>query len=218
MDNRALSELRELAARDAELTARAAEMRAEDDDVAALRTRAETIDAFFADYPAREARHHASVAAAIAELAHRHDELAEAEAVLTRANNEDARIHAQHAVDRARDHIGVAETSLARAEHEAAELEREAAALPAELAELERRSGAAVAGARALIDWGSGRHAELFVAAGQIDAQRERVIREAHELASMLLGEPTYGATVEQALARVEAYWRSSPGQVSESR
>jgi len=80
------------------------------------------------------------------------------------------------------------------------------------------RSGAAVSGARALIDWASQRHAELFVEAGQIDAQRERVIREAHELASMLLGEPTYGATVEQALARVEAYCTSSPGHVSESK
>ena len=34
--------------------------------------------------------------------------------------------------------------------------------------------------------------------------QRERVIREANELATMLLGEPAYGATVAQALARVE--------------
>jgi hypothetical protein len=44
------------------------------------------------------------------------------------------------------------------------------------------------------------------------------VIRESNELASMLLGEPTYGATVAQALARVEAHWTSSPGHVSESR
>jgi hypothetical protein len=56
---------------------------------------------------------------------------------------------------------------------------------------------------RDLVAWASRAHAELFVAAGQIAAQRERVIREANELASMLLGEPTYGSTVEQALARV---------------
>jgi hypothetical protein len=35
------------------------------------------------------------------------------------------------------------------------------------------------------------------------------LIREADELASMLLGEPTYGATIAQALARVEANARS---------
>ena len=69
-----------------------------------------------------------------------------------------------------------------------------------------------------LVEWASHAHAELFVAAGQIDVQRERVIREANELASMLLGEPTYGATVAQALARVEVHWTSSPGHVSESR
>jgi hypothetical protein len=55
-----------------------------------------------------------------------------------------------------------------------------------------------------LVEWASHAHAELFVAAGQIDVQRERVIREANELATMLLGEPAYGATVAQALARVE--------------
>jgi hypothetical protein len=55
-----------------------------------------------------------------------------------------------------------------------------------------------------LIDWASRAHAELFVAAGQIDVQRERIIREANELASMLLGEPTYLTTVAQALTRVE--------------
>ena len=31
------------------------------------------------------------------------------------------------------------------------------------------------------------------------------MIREANELASMLVGEPTYGSTVAQARARVEA-------------
>ena len=73
-------------------------------------------------------------------------------------------------------------------------------------------------GPRALIDWSSHAHAELFVATRQLDAQRERIIREANELATMLLGESTYGSTTAQILARVEAHWTSSPGQVSESR
>ena len=218
MDDRALSELRDLARRDAELATRAAELRGRDGEVNGLRRRAEAIDAFFATFAEEDARRSAAVAAAAAELANRHAELEQAEAALAQVRDDDARIHAQRAVDRARDHIAVAKKSLARAEGAAAELEREAVELPDELAEIEERSDAGVQGARALIDWASRRHAELFVAAGQIDTQRERVIREANELASMLLGEQTFGATVAQALARVESYWTSSPGQVSESK
>jgi predicted nucleic acid-binding Zn-ribbon protein len=209
VDRRALSELRDLAGHDAELTAEADELRRRDDDVAAIRVRAEAIDAFFSSYANQEARHGSAIAAARADLAHRLEELALADAVLARARDEDARIHAQHAVDRAHDHRAVAESTLQRAEGELAELEREAAALPHELAELERRAGGGVAGARGLIEWASHTHAELFVAAGQIATSRERLIREADELASMLLGEPTYGATIAQALARVEANARS---------
>jgi chromosome segregation ATPase len=209
VDRRALSELRDLAGHDAELTAEADELRRRDDDVAAIRVRADAIDAFFSSYANQEARHGSAIAAARADLAHRLEELALADAVLARARDEDARIHAQHAVDRAHDHRAVAESTLQRAEGELAELEREAAALPDELAELERRAGGGVAGARGLIEWASHTHAELFVAAGQIATSRERLIREADELASMLLGEPTYGATIAQALARVEANARS---------
>jgi predicted nucleic acid-binding Zn-ribbon protein len=218
VNDRALSELRGLARLDAELAARAADLRERDVDINELRACAETIDAFFAAYAGNEATRQAAVAAAVEELARRRDELARAEAALAAARNEDARSHAQHTVDRARDHIAVAEASVLRAEADAAELEREAAALPGELAELERRSGTSLTGARALVDWASKTHAELFVAAGQIDARRERVIREAHELASMLLGEQTFGASVAQALARVERHWESLPGQVSESK
>jgi predicted nucleic acid-binding Zn-ribbon protein len=209
VDRRALSELRDLAGHDAGLTAEADELRRRDDDVAAIRVRAEAIDAFFSSYANQEARHGSAIAAARVDLAHRLEELAQADAVLARARDEDARIHAQHAVDRAHDHRAVAESTLQRAEGELAELERKAAALPHELAELERRAGGGVAGARGLIEWASHTHAELFVAAGQIATSRERLIREADELASMLLGEPTYGATIAQALARVEANARS---------
>ncbi len=205
MNDRALSELRDLARRDSELATEAAELRRRDLEARELRARAAAIDAFFAAYPQESGNRRAAVAAARAALARRRDELREAEAMLERSRNDDARIHAQHALDRARDHISVAETSERRAESDLGELERDAAELPVELAELERRSGAEATGARALIAWASREHAELFVAAGQLDTLRERVIREAHELASMLVGEPTYGATVAQTLERVEA-------------
>lgn len=204
MDDRALSELRELARRDGELAGHAAELRRRDREVGETRARAEAIDAFFAAYPEHEAGHHAVVAAAEAEIAQRRAELAQAQAALARSREEEERIHAQHVVDRARDHIDVAEAALQRAAGELAALEDDAASFPDELVELERRAGAKVTGARGLIEWASHTHAELFVAARQIDAQRERLIREAHELATMLLGEDTFGATIEQALERVE--------------
>ncbi len=205
MNDRALSELRDLARRDAELGAESARLRQRDLDVSDIRARAEAIDAFFATYSLTDEARRATVAVAREELARRNAELESASAALARSRDEDARIHAQHSVDRARDHIAVAEASMRRAEADVTSLEQKASALPDELAELERRANAQVTGARGLIDWASREHADLFVAAGQVDARRERVIREAHEIASMLLGDPTHGATVAQALERVEA-------------
>ncbi len=115
----------------------------------------------------------------------------------------------------------MAEGRIVRAQAAYDELERDAVALPGELTELEAKARTVPDVPKlgsSLVEWASHAHAELFVAVGQIDVQRERVIREANELATMLLGEPTYGATVGQALARVETHCTSSPGQVSESR
>jgi hypothetical protein len=221
VDERALSELRSLADLDRELSGRAAAIRDLDGEVAALRQRAEAIDAFFAAYPGEEARRAAELSEATAELPRRRDELARAERTLAEAADPDARIHAEHAVARALDHIAVADSHVARAQAAHDELERDAVALPRELTELEERARAVPDVpplGSSLVEWASHAHAELFVAAGQIDVQRERVIREANELATMLLGESTYGATVAQALTRVETYWTSSPGHVSESR
>ena len=221
MDERAVNELRQLAAVDVELAERASDLRGVDGRVAALRGRAEAIDAFFAAYPEEEARRGAELRDAQTELVRRREELAAAQRALAESHDDEARIHAEHMVARALDHIAVAEGRNARGQSAYDQLERDAAALPRELDELEARARAipeVPPPGSSLVEWASHVHAELFVAAGQIDVQRERVIREANELASMLLGEPTYGATVAQALARVETHWTSSPGHVSESR
>jgi len=221
VDERAVNELRRLAALDAELAESASALRELDGNVATIRGRAEAIEAYFAAYPDEEAHRAAELRDAQDELSRRRDELAAAQRTLAEAHEDEARIHAEHAVARARDHIAVAEDRLARGQSAYDELEREAAALPGELDELGARARA-VEGVppldSSLVEWASHAHAELFVATGQVDVQRERVIREANELATMLLGEPTYGVTVAQALARVEAHWTSSPGHVSESR
>ncbi len=154
------------------------------------------------------------------ELARRRTELVEAERELERAQDAESLERAQHAVERGRDHVTVATAALDRAKEDADGLEQRAAALPDELPRLEAAAReiagslpdlpAPPTGLRELVDWASHAHAELFVGSGHLATQRERVIREANELATMLLGEPTYGSTVDQALARVVAI--SAPG------
>ncbi|HEX3806203.1 MAG TPA: hypothetical protein VHV52_05415 [Gaiellaceae bacterium] len=213
MDERAVTDLRELAERDSELAERGSRLRALDAEVAAVRARAEAIDAFFAEYPQEEMRRRETVAAADAELERRRAELAAAESAFAAAREDETRERAETAIERGRDHVAVATAGLERARAAAAELERDASALSEELPLLEQRARRAAvevpdapepaAGPSGLVEWASHAHAELFVAAGQLDVQRERVIREANELATMLLGEQTFGATVEHALARV---------------
>jgi DNA repair exonuclease SbcCD ATPase subunit len=215
MNERALADLQQLANRDAELAGRAELIRDLDARVAELRQRAESIDAFFADYPDAEARLRAAVSAARGELERRREELASAERGLTSAQDEESRERAQHELERADDHVRVAVAALDRAKDAAEELERRAAALPEELPRLETAAREIAArfaglpapppGPRDLVEWTSQAHAELFVGAGDVATQRERVIREANELATMLLGEPTYGSTIDQVLARVIA-------------
>jgi cell division septum initiation protein DivIVA len=127
--------------------------------------------------------------------------------VLAAASDDEAREHARHAVERALDHIAVAQSRLDRAEAARDGLEREVDELPRELEALAERARSTPQTPQlggSLVDWASRAHAETFVAAGRIDTERERIIREANELASMLLGEATYGSTPAQALARVE--------------
>lgn len=207
VDDPALAELRALAARDAELAGRRAEIARRDAEAAAIRARAEEIDAALATHPAERRSREAELDEARGELERRRGELAHAQRVLEEAQSGEGREHARHAVNRARDHIAVAQARLDRAGAALAALEAEAHELPGELEGLDARARAlfgAPAVAGSLVDWASRTRAEAFVAGGQIDAERERIIREANELASMLLGEPTYGSTAGQALARVE--------------
>ena len=207
MDERAVNELRQLAALDAELAESASGLRGLDATVAALRGRAEEIDAFFAVYSEELGRRSAELKGAHDEVSRRREELAAAQRTLAETHDVDARVHAEHAVERAVDHIAVAEERSARAQSAYDALQHEAEELPRERLELETRARAVPDVpplSDSLIDWASRAHAELFVAAGQIDVQRERIIREANELASMLLGEPTYLTTVAQALTRVD--------------
>ena len=156
----------------------------------------------------------AEITAAGAAVRHRQDEVAAAEREAAAARDDEERSRAERAVARAADHLSVAGLRLERADADLEHLKRLAVELRHELPELEARA-AAIARAedlrwpgrepQELVDWASQARAELFVAAGQASAERERVVREGNELASMLLAEPTYGLTVAQALRQVEA-------------
>lgn len=223
MDGRALSDLRQLAERDAELAERADELRRLDEDVAAIRAAAEEIDAFLARLPEEKRLRGAELTEAETDLVARREQLTAAEHDVERTGDDEARVHAEHARARAADHVAVAQARVDRAAAAVSELERDTERLPGQLPAVfaraqQIRQAPAPRHQSELVEWASHAHAELFVAARQIDAQRERTIREANELASMLVGEATYGATAAQALARAEAHWVSSPGHVSESR
>jgi hypothetical protein len=218
VDERALKELQGLEQLDGELAGRAEKLRFADAEVAAVRARAEAIDTFFAGYPAADDRLVGAADAAEREVAQRRQDVAAARAELERAREGEPRVAAERALARAQNHLSVTETRVAYVAEERRALEHEAATLPEVLPELAERatsvSGVVPDVARPeaapleLIEWASHAHAVLFAAAAQVAAERERVIREANELASMLLGEPTFGATPAQARARVEAALR----------
>jgi hypothetical protein len=213
VNQRAVHDLEQLAQRDRELADGADRLRGLDAHVAAIRVRAEAVDTFFAAYPDEERRRRAELDAAEAELERRRAEHAEAQRELDSARDEEARERGRHAAARASDHVSVAAAALERAASSAAELERDASSFPEEVPRLEERARAVAAesddvppppkGVRELVAWASHAHAELFVAIRQVEGERERLIREANELATTLLGEPTYGSTVAQLAERV---------------
>jgi len=221
-----VDELRALVRREREDAEESDRLHRLDADVAALRARAEAIAGFFAAEREEGARLQRAEEEAIDEVAQREREIANADEELARARNETERALAEQRATRARDHLQVASLAAERAAENRAAFELEAAELTHELPRLEQSAraladeipGDATLDDADLIDWASRARAALFVASSDVDARRERAVREANELASAVLGESTHGSTAEQALARVERYWVSTPGQVSESR
>jgi chromosome segregation ATPase len=196
-----------------------------DGEVAELRARVEALAAFFATASDEERLLREAEDDARAVVARRRAELAHAEAELERTTGDVDQELVRLRVERARDHVDVAVHELERTAEERVAFDRRATELTRELprlhelaAELTAEIPDAAPPGDDLIEWASQNHAALFVAAGQVDTRRERLIREANELATSILGESTHGSTPAQALARVERYWESSPGHVSESR
>jgi hypothetical protein len=108
----------------------------------------------------------------------------------------------------ARDALSAHERAVESAELEAPEAEQAAARLALELAGAPRVPADTVHPPEPGLDgvraWATGARAVLVVARGGVTSEREALIRQATELASLLLGEPQVATSAAAAADRVE--------------
>ena len=197
---------RELEAQDAALAAAIAEVDALRSEAGDLRAHAEHAVDFDARLPEARQALAAALAEAEDELERRRREAADAEQRLERAQKEEEVLAARRGVVRTRDAVTTAERKIARLREEAEALEEEARRIELELSEIDRRAaeleqrikavhrtsdpGLPGPGAAGVAAWASRAEASLFVARGGLETERDRVIRQASELAAAALGEP----------------------------
>ena len=159
-------------------------------------------------------------AAAAAELAGAEQEATTAKKA--RRMSDDERSDAARRVDNARERLEEIEARIARrtAEHEALgaieldarrdalELADAAAAVAASLDDVPRISQSGrdepEPGLSGIEEWGGRVHAALFVVRGQLEGERDRIVREANELGGAVLGEQLAGASVALVRRRLE--------------
>src|SRR4051794_15150759 len=211
---------RELEERDERIASALARVRALQTDVEQMRAHGAAAIGFRAAYPAERARLGSERIAAAEELREREAALAAAEAGLARAEEGEEQAAAPRAVTRTADAASSARKKLAPLEDEQASIERESARVEEDALRLERRLGelaerltgtprttsvpAPSPGLEALVGWTSRARAALFVTAGGLETERERVVREAAELGAAVLGEPTAATSVRLVRERVE--------------
>lgn len=200
MDERLVTVARELAARDRDLERRAARLHALEAKVESVRAGAEAIAALDARRYAETARLTAAVSGAASVVEARRSDVERTSAELDAGTEETERVVAERTHARALDRLGDAEGRLERAQTAAAQLDERIRSLPVELARLARRAAAfaseldeASPGLElaALHAWAGQARATLFTNLGQLEIRRERIIREANELGTMLLGGPS---------------------------
>jgi hypothetical protein len=215
-DPRHVATARELEARDAQFAYALELVRRLQADVDELHTHAVATGMFLAALPNERARLATALADAGAELARREAELAAAEQELAQAKPGEAEAEARRSVTRARDAASSARKRVARVEDERDALEREAEAaearvprLTARAEELARRlestPRASPVPAADPPEWTARARASLFVAAGSLETERERVVREANELAAAVLGDGSVATSVGLVRRRLES-------------
>ena len=210
---------RDLEAEDTALAEAIAEIDAVWREVSELRARAEHAVAFLGLLPEARPALAAALAEGEAELERRRGEAAEAEARVERARTEDDLLGARRAVVRTRDAVTTAERKVARQRGESEALEAEAERIEAGLPEVERRAvelGARIRmlhrasdpgdpqrDAAGVAAWASRAEASLFVARSGLETERDRIIRQANELAAVALGE-TLASSVSRVREQLE--------------
>jgi DNA repair exonuclease SbcCD ATPase subunit len=218
---RVLSFLHELERADQEVEAVLAELDGLAREIDSVRSTVSRLADFEQRLPSERERLAADLGRAKAEVAAAEDALRAAESAVASAS-EDSGADAQRFEVRARDRLSVgerraaeAETGMAAFEQEAEEAQR--AAL--ELEEKARRLAATLRGRprfaddagrdprpglEGIAEWSETARAALFVARGQLTAEREAVIRQANELGALTLGEPLTSLGTARVTQRVE--------------
>ena len=208
----------ELEQRDAALAERLADLAELGRRVEAIRAEAEQLGRFLGRLPVEREQLDATLADAERDLEEARKALEQARRNVGRARGEAAaaRRHEAHAESDVRTTEERRSRLIARRE----ELERNADAaatdsqslaargreLAAELEAAPRVAGPEppAAGLDALADWGSRAHAAVLVARIGLEIERERVVREANELAASVLCEPLYATSVALVRERLE--------------
>jgi hypothetical protein len=216
-----LAGLRELERADEKIGATLVELDQLAAELDETRAKAEELQGFAARLPTERARRLAELERAREEVSAADRTLAQAEEALRFAKSDAAREAELFAV-RARDRVSVAERRAAEAAAAVTDLEHEAGVAAVEGHQLHARARklAAELGARPRIAsdagekpgaglegvqaWGEVARAALFVARGQLSAERDAVIRQAIELGSAALGESLGSASVAVVAKRIE--------------
>jgi chromosome segregation ATPase len=216
-----LAFLRDLERADEEKGAALAELDGLATELDQIRAKTQALQAFATRLPAEREGRLAELDRARAEVAEADRVLAEAEAALRTAKPE-AQRDAELFATRARDRAAIAERRAAEAVKAAEALETRAAEAMAQGEALgtQARELASVLDGRPRIAAGAGKEpgtglqeveawaevarAALFVARGQLAAEREAVIRQANEIGALALGEPLGAASVALVARRIE--------------
>lgn len=220
-----LALLRELERADEAMAAELVDVDALYGDVEELRERALELQDFFARLPVERAAAAEAVAEAdrartvahgdaqraaraLAEAEERGEPEALAEARRLEVAARDTLSVVERRAAAARDRAAAVEDRGGAAEAETAALEHRAAELAVTLARRPRVAGEAVAdpgsGPAALAEWGTRTRAGVLVARSQTAAERDAVVRQANELAAVVLGEPLPPLGAAEAVRRVE--------------
>jgi hypothetical protein len=202
MDPR-LAYARELEQRDAAVAARIEHVLALGVRADELRRGAETVEAELGLLPERRMQLTAAAAEAERALAHARRTLADAQREQTAATEERA-AEERHA--RLVGRLAALEHDEKRLRDEADELGRIAAQIADELEREPRIASTAPAGGElaALKEWTARTHAAVLVARSGLESERDKIVREANELASSVVGEALQATSAASLRGRLE--------------